>query len=1006
MFCLSDKLLHRITLLKISYSSIMIYFHKKSQTVKRSAMCIKKNILKNNETVLVYGAPGCGKTKLLTDLFIDLTTNHAVPPEHLWFVSSKTSQLFATKEILSKSFQNGFSRLNVLSYGDIAEFIIKQNRYLSDNRLHNLQADKYQSSRMFLISKLLENTDLPKDLIPYIKSTRFLNRLNNAISFMEKQNKKINFTENLGWLKKIYSDYKTFCKDNMILFQENLILYAINLLDNPKIILPEIRYFFVDDIQELNDSQYRLLLKFLTITEKMSPKIVITLNNFYSMNSHQRDLSAFIDKIKSDLTVSDDNTFILNSCKKIPNQIQYSINSLSKIYDLTSYTTDDSIECAVTNNSTDEIFHVANKIKSLLKNNVEPNEICIMLSSVRENAHFYTGILKYLGIPSVLEKGICTKKSDVYKFLFSCLMLVNDKNDDTHARRIFHSPVLGINHLEIANIEDKVKTTTLDLSWGIIRFADKISDTRERKLLTNLFLSILDTSSSEPPKSLIDRIVKVSEIVNYCIDTPEIQILNKFISSLTYYENFSALIDKDSNISDFLEHIDFFISEYVKNKETSYVQSVKILSIHNCSAYDFEYIFIPQFDMKNYPATNRDISPPFLKDCIDEKDRPKLSDKKIIINAFTRAKKKIFLSYSRENVEKSPILETILSAIKITPKDSNSGFENYTSTENIHTQIGATVWLSNQTYHLKNADSAKQIVKDTIPQLKTNVPAKILDDLTKISLDENILFSATHLNNYVECPRKFYWEKLIGIRSEDISIFIFGNIMHKTLEIFHTLYPNWNSLSQSEKDAREQFAESLLKQKIDAVHGLSKFEKNILFYQAKNCLGEYFQQLYDELPIKILFIEKKISFSIDGIPLQAKIDRIDDGSENRGYRIIDYKTTSDIKRQVGLKRKFVPTPDKEITDFQLPIYYFAAKEILGIEPTELGIFFLKDTSGRVKTSLRIENPSTGKSVSIEELESVKNGIKNIVNKIKSGHFPCNGKDSGKCFRCDYKWLCE
>jgi len=226
--------------------------------------------------------------------------------------------------------------------------------------------------------------------------------------------------------------------------------------------------------------------------------------------------------------------------------------------------------------------------------------------------------------------------------------------------------------------------------------------------------------------------------------------------------------------------------------------------------------------------------------------------------------------------------------------------------------------------------------------------------------------------------------------------------MHKTLEIFHTLYPDCNSLSQSEKDARERFAESLLKQKIDDIHGLSKFTKNILFYQTKNCLKEYFQLLYDELPIKILFIEKKISFAIDGIPLQAKIDRIDDGAENKGYRIIDYKTTSKSKREVGLKSEFVPKPDKEITDFQLPIYYFAIKEILGIEPTELGKFFLKETSGKIKTSLPIDNISTSKSISREDLEAVKNGIKNVVHKIKSGIFPCDGK----CYGCAYEWLCD
>ena len=158
-------------------------------------------------------------------------------------------------------------------------------------------------------------------------------------------------------------------------------------------------------------------------------------------------------------------------------------------------------------------------------------------------------------------------------------------------------------------------------------------------------------------------------------------------------------------------------------------------------------------------------------------------------------------------------------------------------------------------------------------------------------------------------------------------------------------------------------------------------------------------------------MEKTINFFMDNVPFTAKIDRIDTGALNGGYRIIDYKTGSKPVKSAGLKNQFVfEKLNTTKKSFQLPIYYFAAEKIMGLNAKELSIFFLQAKDNKTKQAyclksvLPVEPESKSKQVTVEELNNVKDKIIGYTNEIKNGIYEKNKKKS-KCYECPCKFIC-
>src|SRR5207244_7169225 len=75
-------------------------------------------------------------------------------------------------------------------------------------------------------------------------------------------------------------------------------------------------------------------------------------------------------------------------------------------------------------------------------------------------------------------------------------------------------------------------------------------------------------------------------------------------------------------------------------------------------------------------------------------------------------------------------------------------------------------------------------------------------------------------------------------------------------------------------------------------------------------------------------LEFRFTIEVEGVAMNGVIDRMD-RIPGGGYEIIDYKTNRRLPAKALVDR-----------DLQLSVYYLAAKEIWGIEPERLTLYFL------------------------------------------------------------------
>jgi predicted RecB family nuclease len=198
----------------------------------------------------------------------------------------------------------------------------------------------------------------------------------------------------------------------------------------------------------------------------------------------------------------------------------------------------------------------------------------------------------------------------------------------------------------------------------------------------------------------------------------------------------------------------------------------------------------------------------------------------------------------------------------------------------------------------------------------------------------------------------------------DIS---FGHIIHKTLELFHSGYDySYDNLSECYNNSwkNDGFVDS---QQI--------FE---YYMRGKKLLENYFSSFLCS-NAETLFVERAFDTNIGKYRFIGIIDRIDRHPDNT-YEIIDYKTHLEIWKQ-----------DKINNDLQLSFYAYACKNVFGINPDKISIYFLsKNKKIYTKRSKNEMFKAIDIALKIAENIAIENFDPNIL----------------KCQLCDFKLKCK
>jgi putative RecB family exonuclease len=230
--------------------------------------------------------------------------------------------------------------------------------------------------------------------------------------------------------------------------------------------------------------------------------------------------------------------------------------------------------------------------------------------------------------------------------------------------------------------------------------------------------------------------------------------------------------------------------------------------------------------------------------------------------------------------------------------------------------------------------------------------------------------SYSSISTYETCPAKFrfqYEERLPTAPSPALS---FGDSLHRALHRFHNRpVPVAPSLGELHEMLEAEWVGEGFR---------DPDEEQVYLEHGRQVLAEYHRENADTFRIPAA-LEFRFHIEVEGVQLSGIIDRMD-RIPGGGYEIIDYKTNRRL-------------PPKSVVDqdLQLSLYYLAAKEIWGIEPDRLTLYFL--LPGQRMTTFR----------TAADADHVRRRIAHVAERIDMGLF--EPRQNPLCDWCDFQARC-
>jgi len=277
---------------------------------------------------------------------------------------------------------------------------------------------------------------------------------------------------------------------------------------------------------------------------------------------------------------------------------------------------------------------------------------------------------------------------------------------------------------------------------------------------------------------------------------------------------------------------------------------------------------------------------------------------------------------------------------------------------------------------------------------------------TSVQIDH---FSPTTLNNYLKCPRLYWYNHHPGLVEEPRSVAMErGGFLHEVLEDFHSHEDEWRP---REPEQQRAWLEAALQRHLDGY--LSRMEgvldRKREEKQIRTLLGNYIRfvtgmQLIRRL--RTVAIEKRFHLHLDGVEIVGKIDRVNDVGDGE-VEVVDYKTGSGKPMRYAYEAYF----GEDLSDVQLALYYLACKDgvddegnPLGFQPRFLSLWYPKDWvwGGMRQDIFSVGRPAglkeyREKLLSAQDLERSRAVVMTAVERIKAGHFEPAPRDlPGTC----------
>lgn len=949
--------------------------------------------------VMVIAGPGTGKTRILTLRIANILRKTDTEPENILALTFTDSGVFSMRSSLVEIIGSPGYLVNISTFHKFCNDII--NNYPEDFPKIIGFSNITQGEQIKILKSIIEENDF-RILKPYGDAFFYIKAIISAIESLKREGvgeedffniikkEKKDFKNNSdlyhqkgaykGKMKGVYQKVQKRIEKNEELFliykkyQEKLfhsklydysdmIIEVLKTLSKNKNLLlslqEQYQYILVDEHQDTNNAQNKILEllssfhKFPNIFMVGDQKQAIyrfqgaSLLNFNYFKSLYPEMR--IIRLKKNYRSTE---MILEAAGKvIPSELFCGTKNRGKKIKIFSFS-----------NMEKEALFVAESIEEKIKKGVSPSEIAVIYRDNKDGISI-AKILNKKETPFFMEsEEEMLEDTEILKLII-LLSAIKEIGDEEKIIRAMHIDFFKINPFDIFTLIDfskkkkepiykivrskEVSLLSLNSEKEIISFFEKVS-----------YLSIV--LKNESFLNFLEKTINDSGLLSHILSIPD--SLNKMEKLNLFFDMAKKYASK--GLDEFLEDLELIKKYKLRLKKPSKNQSfnkVKLITGHKAKGLEFDYVYILGASYGKWgDRRNIELIPlsPLIYSLSNEKLEEKNSnedEKRLFYVALTRARKEILISFPRENEEgRQQIFSRFVREISSHINAINEKEEK----ENVSA-------FNTKPFFKKENLKYKEFIKSTFSSKGLSV---------------------TGLNNYIECPLKYFYSDLIKIPRAFSENQFYGIAVHNALKDFF------------ERLKKKETKKDFLTLKFEEYLSYQPFNKNF-FEKFKErgikSLSGYYNFYEGNWNLNSLFeFNIKGAFFLPEIKLTGKIDKIEFIDGGKEVNVVDYKTGKPKSRQEieGKTKKSKGNIKRQLVFYNILLnnfkkrksidYNMVSGEIDFVEPNERGIY--------KKEKFEIKE---------EEIKELKETIKKTAEEIISFSFwnkGCNKKDCPYC----------
>ncbi|MFA5234702.1 MAG: UvrD-helicase domain-containing protein [Sulfurimonas sp.] len=537
--------------------------------------------------VLILAGAGSGKTTTIVSRLAYLVEGLGIPASNTLTLTFTNKAAKEMRERASNMMENPSYPPLLCTFHKFGLLFLKFNIHLLNRRNNFVVIDTDDKKR--IIKKI--NSEIPTPLI-----ASEISRYKNSLLSPDEAYKQAE-VYNYQQIAKIYEEYENYLLENNLVDFDDLIALTFRLLDeNPQLAhatSERYRYIMVDEYQDTNELQLKLLQKLCTTHNNICVVGDDDQSIYGWRGAHIRNIMEFDQDFKDTAVFKlEENYRSKEPILKVANAlIEHNRSRLGKKLIPTRGGGED-ITILNSNDENEEARKIASKISKLLDSGVKAENIAVLYRVNVLSRSIEEG-LNRSGIAYKLVGGLRFYDRAEIKDLISYIRVITNFHDDFSFKRIVNKPKRGLGKASV----DKIELAAHENGSSIFEYIKKVPiselealvKAKNAKTLKKFVKDIQSVAKvvSESTYNFIDILEDTFHLKEIYAGMPD--EAEKILNMDEFYGLFRDFVKNSPDSS-----LDEFLNELTLQSEQDQVEgeSIYMMSIHASKGLEFDHIFI------------------------------------------------------------------------------------------------------------------------------------------------------------------------------------------------------------------------------------------------------------------------------------------------------------------------------------------------------------------------------------------------------------------------------